>query len=191
MRSVDEIFEDEVVRRINDKTAYDKAYKALNDKYNVLRKEYYTVNQTDDYATRQEAKQKLDAVQKELDEFLKAHDTKEFAIPPEVIRELQGASQQEIKVGHQNVNKEYEVLLSMLDDVAQQYKKVLEHQAQVVKCRVQVNSAVNLTTGSRVGLPNRLHYSVTNYADKGMRNTKDPRAVSALLLEQLQRLINY
>lgn len=191
MRSVDEIFENEVVQRINDKTAYDKAYKALNDKYNVFRKEYYTVNQSDDYATCQEAKQKLDAVQKELDEFLKSHDTKEFAIPPEVIRELQEVSQQEIKAGHQNVNKEYEVLLSMLDDVAKQYKKVLEHQAKVVKCRVQVNSAVNLTTGSSVGLPNRLHYSVTNYTDKGMQNTKDPRTVAARLLEQLQRLINY
>lgn len=191
MRSVDEIFENEVVRRINDKTAYDKTYKALNDKYNVLRKEYYTVNQSDDYATRQKSKQKLDAAQKELDEFLKSHDTKEFVIPPEVIRELQGASQREIKAGHQNVNKEYDVLIGMLDDVAEQYKKVMEHQAKVVKCRVQVNSAVNLTTGSRVGLPNRLHYSVTNYADKGMRNTKDPRAVSALLLEQLQQLIKY
>lgn len=191
MRSVDEIFENEVVQRINGKTAYDKAYKALNDKYNVLRKEYYTVNQTDDYATRQEAKQKLDAAQKELDEFLKSHDTKDFIIPSEVIRELQEVSEQEIKAGHQNVNEEYEVLLSMLDDVAQQYKKVLEHQAQVVKCRVQVNGAVNLTTGSSVGLPNRLHYSVTNYTDKGMRNTKDPRTVAARLLEQLQSLINY
>ena len=191
MRSVDEIFENEVVRRINDKTAYDKEYKELNEKYNVLRKEYYEVNQSDDYATRQESKRNLDKVQKELDEFLKTHDTKDFIIPSEVIRELQEVSEQEIKTGHQNVNKEYDVLIGMLDDVAEQYKKVMEHQAKVVKCRVQVNSAVNLTTGSRVGLPNRLHYSVTNYADKGMQNTKDPRAVSARLLEQLQQLINY
>ena len=191
MRSVDEIFENEVVRRINDKTAYDKTYKVLNEKYNVLRTEYYAVNQSDDYATRQESKRNLDEVQKELEEFLKTHDTKDFIIPSEVIRELQEASQQEIKSGHQNVNKEYDVLIGMLDDVAEQYKKVMEHQAKVVKCRVQVNSAVNLTTGSRVGLPNKLHYSVTNYADKGMRNTKDPRAVSARLLEQLQQLINY
>ena len=104
---------------------------------------------------------------------------------------MQEVSEQEIKAGHQNVNKEYDVLIGMLDDVAEQYKKVMEHQAKVVRCRVHVNSAVNLTTGSSVGLPNRLHYSVTNYTDKGMRNTKDPRAVAALLLEQLQQLINY
>src|SRR5699024_6521976 len=144
-RNVNTIFNDEVVAKVKGKAEHTNHFKELSERHGQLERELKMLNGTADFLVKKDASKELDEVTTQLETLIEEQgETPDFSISPAVIDEMAASYKDEVGPIRQSVEDEYNTLLSMLDDVADRYEKVLGHQYKAVVLRTQLNTTKNL-----------------------------------------------
>ncbi|MFD2830350.1 hypothetical protein [Corticicoccus populi] len=182
-----QVYQEQVLSKVKGKKEYKKQYGMLNDKYQSLN---HSLSESNDYIERQNIETLIKEVVSEIEVLREVYGTDpDFSINRSNVDTLVGLYQTEVKPIHEAVNQEYVKLIAMLDEVANQYDKVLGHQYQAVVLRSRLTASKNLISNpDNARLPDNMTTVPANYITPGtMENTKNSEAI----LKVLKAKLNY